>query len=180
MNDGHQALVDFARAPSTVQADFWAAIRKRNDWEVRVARFRESVADPEAPVPITLRKSQPRPVRWTRRWAARAARQREAERFGERWEAVATVDVERLKAIPAEDYVEKLTGEEIGRNRKINCPLPDHDERTPSFHVRDLGWKCYGCQESGTIYDLGAALWDLDPKGSGFVAIHRRLMEVFR
>lgn len=37
------------------------------------------------------------------------------------------------------------------------CPLPDHDEKTPSFTVYEedeRGWFCYGCSRGGDVLDL--------------------------
>jgi hypothetical protein len=68
------------------------------------------------------------------------------------------------------------------RARKICCPLPSHEERTPSFHVHDeaeRGWRCFGCSTSGDIYTLAGMLWGLDRKGDDFKVIHRRLLELF-
>ena len=68
---------------------------------------------------------------------------------------------DRLSAIPPERYVPALTGQDVGRDHKVRCPL-DHDDRTPSLHVYtdpDEGWFCFGCRRGGTIYDLAAALW---------------------
>ena len=41
-----------------------------------------------------------------------------------------------------------------GRDRVTNCPLPKHDDRTPSFHVfPDGSWRCYGCNGHGDALD---------------------------
>ena len=35
------------------------------------------------------------------------------------------------------------------------CPLPDHDDRTPSFYIYPPGrWWCYGCSRGGDVIDL--------------------------
>jgi hypothetical protein len=35
------------------------------------------------------------------------------------------------------------------------CPLPDHDDRNPSFYIYPLGrWWCYGCDRGGDVIDL--------------------------
>jgi hypothetical protein len=67
---------------------------------------------------------------------------------------------DRLLAISPDRYVPSLTGQRVGRDRKVHCPL--HDDRTPSLHVYpdpDDGWYCFGCRRGGSIYDLAAALW---------------------
>jgi hypothetical protein len=83
-----------------------------------------------------------------------------------------------LRTIPAAEYVPALTGHEVGRDGKTLCPLPGHDERTPSFHAYnepEQGWHCFGCRRGGTIIDFGAALYAIEPRGQGFHEIRRRL-----
>ncbi len=44
------------------------------------------------------------------------------------------------------------------------CPLPGHDERTPSFryHIVDGWWKCMGCGRGGhDVIRFACAYWDL-------------------
>lgn len=80
-----------------------------------------------------------------------------------------------LGDIPATDYVPALSGTELGRDGKITCPF--HDDRTPSLHAYpgDRGWACFGCGRGGTIIDFGAALYGLEPRGSGYHEIRRRV-----
>jgi DNA primase len=49
---------------------------------------------------------------------------------------------------------EYVTLKKAGQNYKGLCPF--HAEKTPSFNVRrDLGfWKCFGCGESGDVFDF--------------------------
>ena len=65
----------------------------------------------------------------------------------------------------------------VGRSRKISCPL--HEDRTPSFHVyerADQGWYCFGCRRHGqTVYDLAAAIWQLQTRGAQFLELRARL-----
>lgn len=48
------------------------------------------------------------------------------------------------------------------------CPLPDHDDSTPSFFVNvNKGmWKCWGCDEGGDVFDLVIDAEDTDFKGA--------------
>ena len=81
-----------------------------------------------------------------------------------------------LLKIPATTYVPLLTRQEPGRDRKIRCPF--HDDAEPSLHVYDgpgRGWFCFGCRRGGSIFDFGAALYGLEPRGSDFHNIRRRL-----
>lgn len=93
--------------------------------------------------------------------------------------AVHDVHRDTLRDIDPAVYVEALTNEEVPRSGAIRCPLPDHEDRTPSFHVygAERGWYCFGCHPGGTIYDLAGALWALPTRGSGFVELRRRIAE---
>ncbi len=82
----------------------------------------------------------------------------------------------RLDVLAPEVYVRRLTGQEVGRSRKVRCPL--HDDETPSLHVyaeADQGWFCFGCGRGGTVYDLAAALWGRELRGRGFAALRADL-----
>lgn len=85
-----------------------------------------------------------------------------------------------LHGIPPVEYVEALTGERVGRDGKLCCPLPGHDDRTPSFQAYDdpaQGWYCFGCDRGGDIYSLAAALWALGTVGDDFLILRRRIAE---
>ena len=67
-----------------------------------------------------------------------------------------------------------LTGQEIGRDGKIHCPL--REERTPSLHVYDYparGVHCCACDRGGTITELAAALYDTETRGHGLHDLRR-------
>jgi CHC2-type zinc finger protein/DNA primase RepB-like protein len=78
-----------------------------------------------------------------------------------------------LLSIPATDYVPALTGQEVGRDGKIVCPF--HDDSSPSLHVHDDGWYCYGCERGGSIVDFGAHLYGIEPRGRGYHDVRRAL-----
>lgn len=83
-----------------------------------------------------------------------------------------------LDEIAPPDYVEALTGVDVPRHGMIHCPLPGHDERTPSFKAYETperGWYCFGCCRGGSIYDLGAALWGLSTRDAAFHDLRREL-----
>lgn len=94
-----------------------------------------------------------------------------------------TVQSDDLMKIDPPDYFISLTGLEVGeRGGSVNCPLPGHDERTPSCHVYSSagrGWYCFGCQRGGTIYDLAGHLWELRTRGEDFKEINQRLRGLF-
>ena len=86
-----------------------------------------------------------------------------------------------LLAIAPPMYVEMLTGREVGRDGKARCPFhADGGERTPSLHAYptpEEGWTCFAGCGGGTIIDLGALLYGIEPRGTGYHAIRHRLAE---
>lgn len=88
-----------------------------------------------------------------------------------------------LRTIDPPTFVEALTGLHVPPSGMVRCPLPGHDDRTPSFKVYespDRGVWCFGgCQRGGTIYDFGALLWGyaLPLRGSDFLDVKRRLLD---
>lgn len=59
-------------------------------------------------------------------------------------------------------YFARLAGVEVPpAGGFIACPLPDHEERTPSCRVfaePERGWWCFGCARGGSAYDLASLL----------------------
>ena len=84
-------------------------------------------------------------------------------------------DDDPLRDIPAATYVPLLTGQQLGRDGKVQCPF--HEDWNPSLHAYDSdgGWYCFQCREGGSIIDLGARLYGIEPRGRGFHDIRRRL-----
>jgi hypothetical protein len=76
-------------------------------------------------------------------------------------------------------YVEALTAEQVPSSGVMRCPLPGHEDRTPSFHVygAERGWFCFGCARGGSIIDLGALVLGIEPRGPGYHEIRRRLLD---
>lgn len=187
---GHLALAEFSRAPAATQQSFWAEVRKRTEAEQARSKKREeeateaelSFSDFNAAVLLVdtegrIREAQHRI--WGKRWRDRAYRDRAIEERGRRVDDDFDAEKARLEAIEAVGYVFRLTGAEPNRAGYVHCPLPGHDERTPSFHCKDTRWRCYGCGCHGSIYELAGILWNLPRSGRVFHEIHRRLAEVF-
>jgi len=73
-----------------------------------------------------------------------------------------TVNYEYLKeqlmdTVSLSEYLTEVAGElDVGRDNKIRCPLPNHDDSTPSFFFDDAKkvFKCFGCQKGGTVVEL--------------------------
>ena len=71
-----------------------------------------------------------------------------------------------IVAVPVIDLAYRLRGpdggQRVGNRWVCLCPLPGHDERTPSFTVflESNSWYCFGaCQRGGDAVELAAAAW---------------------
>jgi hypothetical protein len=85
-----------------------------------------------------------------------------------------------LLEIAPREYVERLSGRVVGRDRKMLCPF--HDDHAPSLHVFDepaRGWFCFGCGRGGSIYDFAGLLWGRGVRGAEFLRLRRDLQAVF-
>ena len=145
MSNGKQALDHFNRAHPAVQEQFWSALRRDVEHEHEVCRAADALYGP----PRKPRGFRPR-TQWNDHWRRLDRLYKQAEQFG--WsESDFEAQRERLRSIPTEDYVLALTGEEFTRGAML-CPLPGHDERSPSFKVRrDNRWRCFGCDRGDSL-----------------------------
>lgn len=193
---GSVRLANFLAAPAATQREFMgrigrsAAMRHLSDHlrelqpdgadfiptRGQVRRFAEALG---LQLRDAGRRPPPSPV-WDQRWRDKAYGRRVYEERGRRVDPDFDADKARLLAIDAVFYVERLTGEEVPRSGMILCPLPSHEERTPSCKLRETRWHCFGCDKHGSIYDLAGAIWGLDTYGGQFMEIHKRLVEAFR
>jgi len=87
-----------------------------------------------------------------------------------------------LAGIAPADYVEALTGLVPTRDGKVRCPLPGHDDGTPSMQVypdAERGWWCFGCERGGGVYQLAALLagYRLPLRGADFIAVRNVLAD---
>lgn len=70
------------------------------------------------------------------------------------------VDIFRVvrEQVPLEKFCHRYGPVLRGTGKTITgrCPLPDHDDKTPSFHVypQQNTWHCFGCNRGGDIFDL--------------------------
>lgn len=99
-----------------------------------------------------------------RRWKLRARPQApawppERDRKGE---------LEEIKRrITVIDLVQFAVGRDVYDRRGphdvwCRCPLPGHEEETPSFHIDTARqvWHCFGCGRGGSVFELARHLWD--------------------
>jgi DNA primase len=73
---------------------------------------------------------------------------------------------EAKKNVHSVDLAERLCGpggmRKVGDRWVARCPLPGHEDRTPSFTVytKTNSWFCFGaCLRGGDVVDLAAAAW---------------------
>jgi len=104
----------------------------------------------------------------------------EAERDRDRRSEGTLLDPsDTLATIPPSVYIEALTGREVGSDGKVTCPFHGGgQERTPSLHAYptpEQGWMCFAGCGGGSIIDLGALLYGIEPRGRGFTDIRKRL-----
>jgi hypothetical protein len=79
---------------------------------------------------------------------------------------------ERIRAVkaawPIDRFVEIVLGADLTPTKPgqwtCRCPLPGHEDRTPSFIVFGQGnaAKCFGCQRGGDVLDLTGYAFGLD------------------
>jgi DNA primase len=76
------------------------------------------------------------------------------------------VIAEAKKNVHSVDLAERLCGpggmRKVGDRWEARCPLPGHEDRTPSFTVytKTNSWFCFGaCLRGGDVVDLAAAAW---------------------
>jgi len=52
----------------------------------------------------------------------------------------------------------------VGERWVARCPLPDHEDRSPSFVVYpgDGGWNCFGCNRGGDVVNLAQLAWQIE------------------
>jgi len=90
-------------------------------------------------------------------------------------------------AVPVIDVAHLLCGP--GGLRRVNthwvgrCPLPDHDDNTPSFVVypQNNSWWCFGCSRGSDVLDLYQFAHGYSEKWEALVGLaHERCVELPR
>jgi hypothetical protein len=92
-------------------------------------------------------------------------------RYPERRRVSGRSVIEEAKAkVATIDLADRLLAESSGRWRKVgdewtmNCVLPGHADRSPSFTVSpDKNvWFCHGCLRGGDVIELAQRAWNID------------------
>jgi hypothetical protein len=80
------------------------------------------------------------------------------------------------EAVPVIDLADRLTGpgglRRVGKERVGRCPLPDHEDRSPSFTANPQKnvWFCHGCMRGGDVVKLAQLAWDYAERDSHIAA----------
>ncbi len=81
-----------------------------------------------------------------------------APAWPDRWPDLRTDAMAIKDALPIPAYLDrrKVALQQRGERLWARCPLPGHEEDTPSFVVYpgDRGWYCFGCQRGGDLFAL--------------------------
>jgi DNA primase len=91
------------------------------------------------------------------------------------------------EAVSVIDFADRLVADNGGGWRKAGgewvarCPLPDHEDRTPSFTVnREKNvWWCHGCARGGDVVRLAALAWGYHPRSRDEQAAAAHLLHEF-
>lgn len=86
------------------------------------------------------------------------------------------------EAVLVIDLADRLCGpgglRRVGNEWVGRCPLPDHEDRSPSFTVNPEKnvWFCHGCLQGGAVVELARLAWGYDQRDA-HVAAAMLLME---
>jgi len=86
------------------------------------------------------------------------------------------------EAVPVIDLADRLSGpgglRRVGKEWVGRCPLPDHEDRSPSFTVNAEKnvFFCHGCLYGGDVVELARLAWGYDQR-EAHVAAAMLLME---
>jgi len=82
-------------------------------------------------------------------------------------------------AVPLTTYAATVTELKTAGLRQVgSCPIPDHEDSSPSFAVYQESdrWYCFGCSRGGDVLDLFMACedWPEDAYGPALAAMAQR------
>jgi DNA primase len=82
------------------------------------------------------------------------------------------------EAVPIVDLADRLLGpgglRRVGREWAGRCPLPDHEDRSPSFTVNAEKnvFFCHGCLRGGDAVELARLVWGYDERDAHVAAAY--------
>jgi DNA primase len=80
------------------------------------------------------------------------------------------------EAVTVIDLADRLTGpgglRRVGKEWAGRCPLPDHEDRSPSFTVNAEKnvFFCHGCLRGGDVVELARLAWNYDQRDAHVAA----------
>jgi DNA primase len=80
------------------------------------------------------------------------------------------------RAVSTLDLAERLCGADklhrTGDRFVACCPLPDHEDKTPSFTVflKTNSWWCFGCSRGGDVIELARLAWGYEKHEAAMAA----------
>ena len=83
---------------------------------------------------------------------------------------------EAKRLVPVIDQANRLCGpgglRRVGKEWVGRCPLPDHDDRSPSFtaNAEKNVWFCHGCLHGGDVVELARLAWGYDQRDAHVAA----------
>jgi CHC2 zinc finger len=83
---------------------------------------------------------------------------------------------EAKRLVPIIDQADRLCGPGglrcVGKEWVGRCPLPDHEDRSPSFTVNAEKnvWFCHGCLHGGDVVELARLAWEYDQRDAHVAA----------
>jgi hypothetical protein len=101
-----------------------------------------------------------------------------AQRATRRYRGVSyTKPIDAAKeAVPVIDLADRLCGpgglRRVGKEWAGRCPLPDHEDRSPSFTVNPEKnvFFCHGCLQGGDVVELARLAWGYDQRDAHVAA----------
>lgn len=160
-------LAEYEAAPEWVRDAFDSACAEQARIETEQKRW-EMDLHPDDPEFSPHNPRLAPAVRWDDTWRRRARRPLRSVESDPRL---------ALAALDLRNEWERLTGEEVPTHGMVACPVPEHEDRHPSCSVREIRWRCFSCGANGTVIDLAAVVFDIEPYGRGFFELRERLLE---
>lgn len=115
-----------------------------------------------------------RGINWTGSWQRRSEAMKAHDRRPDSREPYSR-DTDPLLDLDLPEVWEQLTDHPV-KGTLSRCPSPGHEDQQGSCAVRARLFFCNGCDAKGSIIDLGAYLYEIQPRGAGFFQIRERLL----
>ena len=185
-HDRESRLRRYLAAPPAVQEAFDKRVRGAIDANLKLQRGAEAESDEDlaaglepvmswdAYLPKLLGSTRQAGVAWDESWQRRANRPQ--PKPGD--PAPYSRDTDPLFDVDLREVWPLIAGDDVPQHGRVSCPNPDHEDRWPACSVREGYFRCFACGAAGSIIDLGALVFGIEARGSGFHEIRGRLLEL--